>query len=32
MHLAPWLWLPMVFYILSMFMLGIAGILHKRRR
>ncbi len=29
---APWLWLPVLFYTLSMFMLGIAGILHKRRR
>jgi len=28
---APWLWLPMLFYILSMFMLGLAGVLHKRR-
>jgi hypothetical protein len=30
-HLSPWVWLMMVCYSLSMVLLGLAGVLHKRR-
>ncbi len=31
-HLSPWVWLMMACYSLSMVLLGLAGVLHKRRR
>jgi hypothetical protein len=30
-HLSPWVWLMMACYSLSMVLLGLAGVLHKRR-
>jgi hypothetical protein len=31
-HLSPWIWLMMACYSLSMVLLGLAGVLHKRRQ